>query len=1793
MQDVIKTLSSDGGLYRVKQLLHQDFDSFPDAKLETVWTTQLVPFFHLLSHQSVLMSWVIEAQHATLIVFFERSGGNELLESCICVLDNLFARSSHAKINPDLKTVTEAMLSLAENVNRSRSLERHVLAIRTALNLEIPDVKPVRAPVANSNRPTFTIAQDLPGDLSEDGARHDNDSADITEIDILPTIEEILSPRLEYLPRDDPSEWHLPGVEGLIARHFRLLREDSVGPLRDAAKFELERLQNPLDPTIKSKDPHGARTSLYPNIHFEKAIHDDQKGVLFVFAFDQPPHLRNATLETRGKWWQESKRLESDSLVCLLSSDGDATFLVIHSPSFADNKKSSTQKTIDKYTLAGGGNVGYVIAQLTSQDGDEVSYFLRRCFSMRRDQLQHSLIEFPGVILPAFEPTLSALQQMAETLDIPFTDYLLPSGEAGQELPAYASGHNFRWNLQSIVKGSTPGGVEDEGLEEVLQESSLDNAQQRAVLHSLRSQVALVQGPPGTGKSFTGIKLIQALLDNRKTANLGPIICVCYTNHALDQLLEHLIDADVKNIIRIGSRSKSERLADINLRTVAQKMDRTKTERQEYGKARGLMEKASKSITTELTRLSSVNSQDGKALEVLLKERYPGLYEKIFQETDEDGFQTVHHSRRTSPLDRWLHGTAPISLRGETRPLSELESGRVEPQAMTSRERQSLYNSWTEKISDEAYQNLEMQLDLHKDRKDDTDSIRGEVDLRILSKANVIGITTTGLARSIKHLRKLTSKILVVEEAGEVLEAHLLTAMLPSIEHMILIGDHQQLRPKIQNYDLSVENPRSAISLDASLFERLISTSDSIPFVTLETQRRMHPSISELVRSTLYPKLQDAESVKTYPDVIGMRHRLFWMDHDRPEDSQVDQMHSTSHTNTYEVDMVAALVNHLVGQGVYRSKEIAVLTPYLGQLRKLRRKFGDAFTILLNELDTLDLEHDGDEEDVASSKSEAQKPASQIAKGTLLQALRLATVDNFQGEEAKVVIISLVRSNEQRKCGFLRTSNRINVLLSRAMHGMYIIGNSKTSEHIPMWKQVLEILHANGNIGPAIELCCPRHPETPLAITEPNQFAHISPEAGCSLLCGKMLPCGHACQGMCHSDTLHNAKYCPKECTRPRKGCQHPCDQPCGKQCPEICKTVVEDIDIELPCGHHVTQLKCWLYQDPSLVKCKEPVERIVPGCDHKIVQPCHQSTTDPLFQCLESCGASLPCGHICTNNCNTCRPRSGGELVFNEPNHGQCNTPCGRSFNSCSHSCSAPCHGEKPCPLCTAKCESSCVHSDCAKKCHEPCTPCAEESCSSKCPHSACNLPCAAPCDWVPCNKRCEKRLSCSHQCPSLCGEVCPSPQSCQICAPDQVKDMCVDLITMQTYQEVDLDADPCITLNCGHIFTRESLDGLMEMSTHYNLDPSTGDPVAINGELLPLSYDKPKVCPSCRGSLRRVSRYGRIVRRSLLDESTKKFITWSNRTYVPLAERLQTLQASLKATEGNVLLPPGEIRLGGSANFRRALQGPRYRSILRLGHEMFNFSIKVKAEEQPFQRVRDLVEAARRREKADIPEFNFDQTILQTRGQLLAKALLRRTELVIVTDLVSVWENMPAHARSRVTLTLDFADHRKLCDELLQDAQASKNVLQQAEALIFWAQFAALECTMSTGDNTAHVEHLKQEAHPKLDEAQTICDRFPGQTQSVSEEVAGVREMLSDNPISATEMHMVVAAMATEFRGTGHWYRCVNGHPFTIGECGGPVVTSRCPQCGAQIGGQHHMAAEGVTRADDIEREFAGLRV
>lgn len=116
----------------------------------------------------------------------------------------------------------------------------------------------------------------------------------------------------------------------------------------------------------------------------------------------------------------------------------------------------------------------------------------------------------------------------------------------------------------------------------------------------------------------------------------------------------------------------------------------------------------------------------------------------------------------------------------------------------------------------------------------------------------------------------------LIEEAAEILESHIVAALTPHTQHLILIGDHKQLRPTTSVYKIAKE-----YKMNISLFERMVN--NGINSTRLAIQHRMRPEISRLVRATTYPDLEDSESVQKYPSVKGMMNNLFFIDHNHLE----------------------------------------------------------------------------------------------------------------------------------------------------------------------------------------------------------------------------------------------------------------------------------------------------------------------------------------------------------------------------------------------------------------------------------------------------------------------------------------------------------------------------------------------------------------------------------------------------------------------------------------------------------------------------------------------------------------------------------------------------------------------------------------------------------------------------------------------------------------------------------------------------------------------------------------------
>lgn len=203
----------------------------------------------------------------------------------------------------------------------------------------------------------------------------------------------------------------------------------------------------------------------------------------------------------------------------------------------------------------------------------------------------------------------------------------------------------------------------------------------------------------------------------------------------------------------------------------------------------------------------------------------------------------------------------------------------------------------------------------------------------------------------------------------------------------------------------------------------------------LDTQYRMHPLISEFPRWEFYgATLRDgtvsstgavlsqfkpprSQLLKKKSAAYSSHHAMLFIDHDNPEEKK-----DRSHLNCQESKIVARIVEDLLLKNAgLNGKDIGVISPYVAQIRLLEKtlrhnpEWTDHFIRALGE---------------------------QRAKEIL--DIEVKTVDGFEGREKEVIIFSTVRNNRFGEIGFLADRRRMNVALTRAKRGLFVLGSIRT-----------------------------------------------------------------------------------------------------------------------------------------------------------------------------------------------------------------------------------------------------------------------------------------------------------------------------------------------------------------------------------------------------------------------------------------------------------------------------------------------------------------------------------------------------------------------------------------------------------------------------------------------------------------------------------------------------------------------------------------------------------------------------
>ncbi|XP_033104281.1 NFX1-type zinc finger-containing protein 1-like [Anneissia japonica] len=1049
-------------------------------------------------------------------------------------------------------------------------------------------------------------------------------------------------------------------------------------------------------------------------------------------------------------------------------------------------------------------------------------------------QHQYIMLESCSVFFESYRYVLSSLKCF-KTDNFPMDRYIVENNLSDVKHPKYLrDDKDTSYNLNVILK-SPEKQLNKVDIMEIdtwpsIEETVLDDSQYKAIRNALTKEVAVIQGPPGTGKTFIGLKLMEILLANRhvwcKYSEIepeSPILVVCYTNHALDQFCEGIIEKNSltnKEFVRLGSRSKNETISKFSLANQRRSVGRSRQNRltpiddivlnlNELTEGILSIETLSSFNCLNECQVKAICGSQHKSLHVWLgvgeydKYVYPSTYGKFSLRTSllEETIENLKVNRNSTELSRVrkLYRFLLEKLENLVS-CSELakRDASIHPRRLDDGRRWNLYAYWVEQVR-------QLLCKECQDRTEHNNEVRINDDFEILSGKKVIAATTSAASKNAVLLSRLKPKIVIVEEAARVLEAHVLTALTGHCDHLIMIGDHQQLRPETATYDL-----RKRYHLDISLFERLIL--NGLDYDQLKYQHRMPLNVSNIVRTVFYTNLRDTSRTDNV-NIPGVATNLMLIDHQNNESCDLE---IRSRSNQHEAKFIIAFSVFLVQQGC-EAEKITMLTPYLGQSNLLWKL----------------------------SKSEP-----------LLGHVKIKVLDDYQGEENDIIMLSLVRSNDRRMIGFLKDEKRICVMLSRAKKAMYCIGNFQMLEsRNPTWKRVVAIAKRSKVFGKYVKVMCKQHPEFSVEVTSSTDFRKL-PDGGCPTPCDHRLECGHVCPRTCHPhDQSHSEVICPKTCDKPICIRGHTCDYKCGMQCRINC---IQEVRKELPCGHFKT-LKC--YEDPEVAKCLYVCLKKLP-CGHDCEQKCYETCDENKCKiivkktnwscghevtvacstgqtsCPQPCKTILKCGHICKGKCGKC---------INGRIHVPCREKCLRTL-VCGHVCNSNCC--QACPPCKKDCENRCRHSSCKKKCGDRCVPC-REMCQWSCEHATCTKTCGKPCNRQRCDEACTKTLHCTHPCIGMCGEPCP--KKCRICDKEEVKEI--------FFGTEDDDSARFIEINeCGHIIEVRALDSWMELAQDNN-DPQVT--VQLKG------------CPKCKTTIRNSLRYGDVIKSRFNDiESVKEKI-------------------------------------------------------------------------------------------------------------------------------------------------------------------------------------------------------------------------------------------------------------------------------------------------------------------------------
>ena len=251
---------------------------------------------------------------------------------------------------------------------------------------------------------------------------------------------------------------------------------------------------------------------------------------------------------------------------------------------------------------------------------------------------------------------------------------------------------------------------------------------------------------------------------------------------------------------------------------------------------------------------------------------------------------------------------------------------------------------------------------------------------KLYAEAEIILGTPVGLYDA--KINHLTFHTLLIDEAGQCIEP-LAWCIFPLAQKYVLAGDHLQLPPTV------LSNDAARLGLNKSILEKSITTVNNI--FLLNTQYRMREAIAGFSSNYFYSGL-----LQTAKHLINTATHISFIDTAGSGYNEMSGSDGSSLQNEGELQIVQKLIE-TEGLDILQT---AFISPYAGQVA--------------------------------------------AAKEILPKQMRISTIDSFQGQEKEIIILSLVRSNDDGDIGFLKDYRRMNVAITRAKEQLFVIGDSAT-----------------------------------------------------------------------------------------------------------------------------------------------------------------------------------------------------------------------------------------------------------------------------------------------------------------------------------------------------------------------------------------------------------------------------------------------------------------------------------------------------------------------------------------------------------------------------------------------------------------------------------------------------------------------------------------------------------------------------------------------------------------------------